>query len=78
MCKEEVIIITKKNCPKCETAKTLGEKLRDKYKVKYLPIEEIDGLTEFTFHNGKYPPMIIYNNKAYNSVLLAQKELLGE
>jgi len=78
MCKEEVIIITKKNCEKCIIAKELGEKLKDKYKVKYLDIESIDGLTEFSFYNGKYPPMIIYNGKAYNSVLLAEKILLNE
>lgn len=77
MCKEQVLIITKKNCVKCESAKELGGKLQEKYKVKYLPIEELEGLTEFTFHGGVYPPMIIFKDKAYRSVMLAEKELLG-
>ena len=78
MAKEEVLIVTKKNCEKCVFAKDLGEKLKEKYSVKYLPIEGVEGLTEFTLSGYEYPPVIIYRDKRTNSVKIAENDLLGD
>jgi len=78
MSKEEVKIVIKKDCEKCIYAKELGEKLKEKYSVKYLPVEEIDGLCEFSLSGYQYPPVIIYRDKKTNSVKVAENDLLKE
>jgi len=58
-----VIIITKKDCPKCPLAKELGNKLKaDNIVVEYYDTETADGLAEAAFHNIMSLPAIIVEN----------------
>lgn len=74
--KEKLIIFTKPGCGKCEIAKKLGEKLKDKYAVKYLSIDTVDGLSEFTYLGIQYPPAVVLGDIIYTSITKAEKELL--
>lgn len=77
MDKENLICFIKPGCSKCELAKELCEKLKGKYSVKYLSIDTLEGLTEFTFKGIQYPPAIVVGDKIYTSVIKA-RELLSE
>jgi len=76
---QNVLIFTKAGCEKCKLAKEIGkklEKMTDKYTVKWLSIDEPEGLMEFTFHNFQYPPAIVVGDKKYSIMKIAEKELL--
>ncbi len=53
-------IFWKTTCGKCTIAKELGEKLKEAgYNVKLFNVEELDGLTEASFHSVMSTPTVI-------------------
>jgi len=56
----QVKIFWQKNCPNCPRAKKLGKELeKEKIKVIYYDINDVDGLAEACFYNILTTPSII-------------------
>jgi len=56
-------IFIKKDCPKCPAAKQFGEEVKDKVKVIYFSIDEVNGVAEARYYDILGVPSLVLTKR---------------